>query len=86
MIAVGHFFLFCNVFRVRRRFEITWASTFIFNIGFWLSFSELGWASVIACQIPVTLCVLLLELRSPRYHGVFAKQINQQLQRHLQGE
>jgi hypothetical protein len=86
LIAVGHFFLFCNVFRVRRRFEIAWACAFIINIACWLSFSELAWASVLACQIPVTLCFLLMELRSPHYHGVFARQINPHLQRYLQGE
>jgi len=32
VIAAGHFFLFCNLFRIIRRRELIWAGLFIINI------------------------------------------------------
>ncbi|MDB6139929.1 MAG: hypothetical protein JWO94_3001 [Verrucomicrobiaceae bacterium] len=81
--VVGHFFLFCNVFRVRRSYELVWAAAFLVNMGWWLSQGSLGWNPALLAQFPVTLIVLLAELRSPRYHGIFARRINPKLDAYL---
>src|SRR5882762_5550913 len=54
VIAAGHFFLFCNVFRVIRRRELIWAFFFILNVGLWLLLDRLDWFNVLACQLPMS--------------------------------
>ena len=82
--VVGHFFLFCNVFRVRRAYELAWAALFLIDVGWWVSRGELGWNPVLIGQLPVTLIVLLIELRSPRYHGIGARRLNPRLKEYLE--
>ncbi len=75
-VTLGHFFLFCNVFRLRRSYELFWSILFLANIGFWLSRDELRWAEILALQTPLTIALILLEMRSPNYHGVFWARLN----------
>jgi hypothetical protein len=83
--AAGHFFLFCNVFRVRRSYELVWTGCCLANFAGWhLSGAGGGWA-VLATQTPATLIVFALELRSPRYHGIGARRINARLDEYLAG-
>ena len=35
-LTLGHFFLFCNVFRLRRSYELYWTVVFLLNVGVWL--------------------------------------------------
>jgi hypothetical protein len=72
----GHFFLFCNVFRVRSVFELTWAALLIVNFGFWVLSEKFSWLRLVLCQTPVTTALILLELRSKRYHGIGCRRIN----------
>ena len=65
-VTLGHFFLFCNVFSVRRSFELIWAAVFVANVGAWLLAGELRWSWVLAIQTPLTLLLILLERRIPR--------------------
>lgn len=76
LVAAGHFFLFCNVFRVRRSLELWWSAGFLLNFLVALYGGCFAWSRVLLLQTPVTLLVLALELRSARYHGVFARRIN----------
>ena len=69
--ALLHFFLFCNVFRVRRSYELAWTGVLLLNVGGWALADRLGWAPILLAQTPVTLAVLILEMRSDRYHGIF---------------
>lgn len=69
--AAGHFFLFCNVFRVRRSYELAWSAVFLANVLGWAWAGRFTWTAVLAVQIPVTVLVIALEIRSPRYHGIF---------------
>ena len=69
--VVGHFFLFCNVFRVRRRLELIWAVLFVLNTAVCLELSGGVWWAPLAAQLPVSVAVIGLEIRSPRYHGIF---------------
>ena len=78
-MALGHFFLFCNVFLVWRRLELAWAVAFVILVGVHLAFGHTDWLSPLMMQMPVTLTVLWLQLRSPWYHGIFARQINPRL-------
>ena len=84
-VVIGHFFLFCNVFRVRRSFELSWAVLFIINAAAWLYVGKLEWPNVVACQFPITTAFIILELRSPRYHGIFARRVNPRLEDYLKG-
>jgi hypothetical protein len=75
--ALGHFFLFCNVFRVRREPELIWTAVFILNAAGWELLGDgLTWRGVVAVQTPITLALLLWEIRHPRYHGIFARRLN----------
>ncbi len=65
-----HFFLFCNVFRVRRRYELIWASSFLLNAGAWQLADALSWQRLLGSQILVTALVIGAELRSPSYYGI----------------
>lgn len=78
-MALGHFFLFCNVFLVWRRLELIWAAVMVILIIGHLAFGHTDWLSPVMMQTPVTLSILWLQLRSPWYHGIFAKQINPRL-------
>jgi hypothetical protein len=72
-VALGHFFLFCNVFRVRRGVELLWAGVFLANFAAWGLLGRFSWARVLLTQLPVTLAILVVEVRHPRYHGIFSR-------------
>ena len=84
LIAAGHFFLFCNVFRIIRRRELIWAGLFILNVGAWTSLGLLTCPRVLLCQLPVTVGLILADRRSPGYHGIFASRLNPRLHDHLE--
>jgi hypothetical protein len=84
-VAAVHFFLFCNVFRVARRRELIWAALFIMNVGLWLWLGRLDWFNVLACQLPVSVVVIAWEIRTTRYHGIFADRLNPTLTDYLEG-
>jgi hypothetical protein len=69
-IAAGHFFLFCNVFRLRRSYELVWTGVFIANVTVWLYLVDFSWAGVLAAQLPLTALLIAMEVRSSRYHGI----------------
>ena len=85
-IALGHFFLFCNVFRVHRNYELIWALSFILNFSFWvLGFPDgsIPFGKLFAVQIPITTLLITLEVRSRRYHGIFSRRMNPNLHLYL---
>ena len=84
-IVVGHFFLFCNVIRMRREFELGWSAWFFVNTGMCLWLEKLTTANFLACQLPLTAILVITQLRSRRYHGIFARQLNPQLDEYLKG-
>lgn len=69
-VVVAHFFLFCNVFRVRRSYELLWAAAFVVNFAAWTSAAAFSWRNVLLTQVPVTIAVVSAEMMSSRYHGV----------------
>jgi len=85
--TVGHFFLFCNVFRISRRSELIWAAVLVLNAVAWhlaAKFSPLG---IIAAQLPLTALLLWLETRRPSYHGIACRRWNSEhVDAYLRGE
>jgi len=70
LFAVGHFFLFCNVFRVHRNKELLWAGAAIINVGIWTIAGQWWWPGILLAQSPLTLAVITWEISSPGYHGI----------------
>ncbi len=83
--ALGHFFLFCNVFRVRRKYELMWAALFLTNFAAWFLI-EFSWVGVLAVQAPITCLAIGGEMRSNRYHGIFSRKLNPDLDSWLEGD
>ena len=78
-IVVGHFFLFCNVFRVARGLELIWAGIFVaLTIGT-LSWNWPGWFWAMVGTLAATVLVIVIEARKPSYHGVGWRRINPRL-------
>jgi hypothetical protein len=84
-MVAGHFFLFCNVFLVWRKLELAWAACFVMIVGIHLAAGYIGWLSPLIMQTPVTLFIVWLQLRSPWYHGIFARRVNPRLNEYLNG-
>jgi hypothetical protein len=84
-ITAGHFFLFCNIFRVIRFRELIWASVFLINVGFWFYLGRLDWFPVMACQLPLSVGVIVWEIKTSRYHGILANRWNSKLIEYLEG-
>ena len=71
LLLLLHFFLFCNVFRVRRRWELMWAAVFVLNVLAWqVAVGRIFWAGVLLAQTPVTLAVISAQVSSGWYHGI----------------
>jgi hypothetical protein len=75
-IVLVHFFLFCNVFRVRRQPELIWSAAFIINAAGWAFAGRFSWVSVMLVQVPLTIVLLIFEVRHPRYHGICSRRLN----------
>jgi hypothetical protein len=74
-VVVGHFFLFCNVFRVRSRFELPWAAVFLANFAFHAVRAGDGfsWQTVLLVQTPFTVAAIAGQIASRDYHGIFCR-------------
>ncbi len=85
--VLGHFFLFCNVFRVRRWPELIWAGVFVINFGIWMALGDFVVMASFLAQMPVTIIIVLFEFRCPTYHGIFSHSINaRNIDSYLSGE
>jgi hypothetical protein len=84
-IVAGHFFLFCNVFRITRRRELIWGGLFLLNMGVWAWSGHLTWIHVLPCQFPITAWLIFAGVREPGYHGVLANRLNRRLNDYLEG-
>lgn len=73
--VLGHFFLFCNLVRLRTRRELTWCAVFVANFLGHVALGRLEGASVLAWQAPLTLALVGLEVRSPGYRGIFCDRL-----------
>jgi hypothetical protein len=78
LFVLGHFFIFCNVFRLSRLLELLWAGAF-------LALSPLtvldwqGAVDMMEIMICITVVLIIIEIKKPSYHGIFWRQINPNL-------
>lgn len=77
--SIVNFFLFCNVFRIPRQLELTWAAIYLFLIGSTMTSQQPGWFFSFGLSVAVTLVVVVFQMRQPSYHGIGWKQLNPQL-------
>jgi len=85
-VVIVHFFLFCNVFMVWRKYELIWAVIFVMNVMLHvLILDNPGWWPACIYQVPVTLIIIGIQMRSPWYHGIAARFINPHLADYLDG-
>lgn len=73
--VLGHFFLFCNVFRVPRKPELVWAAAFLVLSAACL-ISDVSILHAMWLVLPVTAGVLLYSICLPTYHGIFSRTDN----------
>jgi hypothetical protein len=74
--VIGHFFLFCNVFRLSRPLELVWAAVFVVLAGSTAATHYPGWAATTAISLAATVVVVAVEMRKPSYHGILWQRIN----------
>ena len=77
----GHFFVFCNVFRVSRSLELAWAGLFVAVVASTVVTEIPGWPIAITLSLFATGTIIAIEMRKPSYHGVCWKRINPDLQK-----
>ena len=78
--TVGHFFLFCNVIRMARPFELIWAAIFVSLAASTLLLQAPGWNQTFVLSLIATCILVAVQMRRPSYHGAFWKRINPGLQ------
>jgi hypothetical protein len=84
LIVVGHFFLFCNVIRLHRKWELLWAAIFVANATVWWGlWADLRVWPVLVTQLPVTIVLIAIQMRSRSYRGIGAQRLNPHLQEAL---
>ncbi|MFT5172626.1 MAG: hypothetical protein ACI8W7_000792 [Gammaproteobacteria bacterium] len=77
--TVGHFFIFCNVFRVARRLELTWSAIFSALAGSTIISGQPGWVVTLGATLLATLVVIVMQVRKPSYHGIAWQRFNPRL-------
>lgn len=73
--VVAHFFLFCNVLRMSRPLELTWAGLFA-ALSVAATRGAIGWSVVWSASVGLTAVLAVVELRRPSYHGVGWRRVN----------
>lgn len=80
--VVGHFFLFCNIFRIRRGPELIWAALFT-GLSAATIVTELpGWPITFLASGVATVILVAIEMRHPSYHGLGWARLNPDLPRY----
>ena len=77
--AVGHFFLFCNVFRVAKPLELTWSAVFVALAASTIVTEQPGWTVTVGVTLATTLIVIVMQVRKPSYHGIAWQRFNPRL-------
>ena len=71
---LGHFFLFCNTFRVGGERSLIWVGTFLANVYFWPQTQHL--LVHLSIQAVITLILVVQCVLGRNYHGLACTQIN----------
>ena len=77
--AIGHFFLFCNVFRISRTLELAWAAAFLGMAGGTVVAQTPGWMITTIATFGVTFAVISVDMCKASYHGIWWERINANL-------
>lgn len=67
--VLGHFFLFCNLFRIRRTPELVWAGGFLAIVAGCL-IANVSVLHAMWLVLPLTIGVLTYSVRRSDYHGI----------------
>jgi len=78
-MAVGHFFFFCNVFRMSRKPELIWASVFVLLSASTLRSGVPPWPVTMGTAITLAIVLIAFETRKSSYHGVGWRKLNPNL-------
>jgi hypothetical protein len=78
-MVVGHFFLFCNVFRISRMLELAWAAPFIGLASGTIVAGRPDWIVTMIATLFITIVLIAVEMCKPSYHGVWWERINPNL-------
>lgn len=73
--VIMHFFLLCNIFRIRRKQELLWAGLFLINCSIWIIVGRMDVGWIFVTQFVITAAIIVNELRSPHYCGIFSHRI-----------
>ncbi|MCI5143684.1 MAG: hypothetical protein D3909_18560 [Candidatus Electrothrix sp. ATG1] len=79
--TLAHFFLFCNILRMCRRFELIWAAFFLLLSVSAILFRIPSWPGNVVIMLAMTTILTVLQMRLPSYHGIFWQRINPELPR-----
>jgi hypothetical protein len=77
--VVAHFFLFCNVVRMARPLELTWAAIFVALAVGAQALGVPNWPAALGASLAATSVLVGMTLRKPSYHGAFWRQVNPDL-------
>jgi len=79
LIAVLHFFLFCNVFRIKRKKELIWMFVFLLLVAFTVILGRPSFIVSVAISIAVSSYLIIKEIKEVDYHGVLWNRFNPNL-------
>jgi hypothetical protein len=77
--TAAHFFLFCNVLRMSRPFELIWAALFVLMAASTILLGVPTWSNTFLALLLCTFVLACIEIRKPSYHGVCWKIVNPNL-------
>ena len=84
LVVTGHFFLFCNVFRISRHLEFIWSIAFIILATAFAVAEEFTLIWITVLSLLVAAMLIGYEMRQPLYHGVLWKLVNPKLPEHYE--
>ena len=79
LTVVLHFFLFCNVFRIKRKKELIWMFVFLLLVAFTVILGRPSFTVSIAISIAVSSYLIIKEIKEVDYHGIFWHRLNPNL-------
>jgi hypothetical protein len=79
VFTAGHFFLFCNVFRMSGPLELVWAALFVLLLGSTIVMQQPDWPASFALSLISTVVVVAFQLHEPSYHGIAWRMTNPRL-------
>jgi hypothetical protein len=79
LFVVGQFFLFCNVFRIRRSLELAWTAIFCLFAVLSERVGRPTWTETFLICQAMALLLIALEMQHPMYHGIGWRTLNPDL-------